>query len=100
MTLVSCKLQVVPDIDDEEHSPKKDKGPANSPTRRPSDLEITLHHLHACNTPEGKVPPTKGVPRRRLPSNLPPIRHLSQDAQPLTPVEILAHRGLLVQPRH
>jgi len=96
-TITTGPLQVVPDIDDqkeEEEVPFPSIASSFSPGS--SDFERTLLQANAETEPTKDT--RKLILTRRRPSmQPPPIRNVSQDAQPLTQNEIMAHRHLLPQ---
>ena len=109
---MSCStgpLQVVPDIDDDNTGDNKTDDSGESSNELLSDIppmdadrhstpnfSDVVHGLADSNRqPKIKSPARR---RRHLSSN-PPIHRMSDDAQPLTPTELMAHRQLLIQHR-
>ncbi|KAJ8314742.1 hypothetical protein KUTeg_006892 [Tegillarca granosa] len=100
MSTLSVPLQVVPDINEEEAKPghSKDSHIVPGSSKTTSSLEKELQRTYRPSnslfdplTDQTKTPMT----RRRTPSAQPLIRRMDNDAQPLTPAEILAHRQIL-----
>lgn len=102
-------LQVVPDIDDENTIDMKPEEAGESANDLLSDIppiETDRHStpvftdvVHGLGD-DDRQPKVKSPARRRrhLSSN-PPIHRMTDDAQPLTPTEMMAHRQLLIQHR-
>lgn len=109
MSSLSGPLQVVPDIDDKYISDSKNEDedessisilsdiPSVDGDRQTtvSDLAQALNSDNDRSTRENK---DKSARRRRMSSH-PPIHRMNDDAQPLTPTEMMAHRQLLSQHR-
>ena len=99
-------LQVVPDIDDICNDSKTDDDDSSSvllsdiPTvDRENQTRIT-DLAQVMNSDSDRQPKEKSPAcRRRHISSHPPIHRINDDAQPLTPTEMMTHRQLLSQHR-
>ena len=108
MSSISGPLQVVPDIDDKyvnDNKGEEDEGSAillsDIPSVDVGDTSTQITDLAHGITPDNDRQPKEKVPvrRRRHISSNPPIHRMTDDAQPLTPTEMTAHRQLLSQHR-
>ena len=101
MSAPNMPLQVVPEISDDEGEGDTDKsdGTANtSPgltdaasVTTPSPFEIQLQKAQI----ECDAMKTPTIVQQHQPRLQPIIRRVSCDAQPLTPLEVIAHRHML-----
>ncbi|CAC5424516.1 STK40 [Mytilus coruscus] len=109
MSSISGPLQVVPDIDDKyviDNKGEDDEGSAILLSDIPSvdgdrHTSTQITDLAHGITPDNDRQPKEKIPvrRRRHISSNPPIHRMTDDAQPLTPTEMTAHRQLLSQHR-
>lgn len=101
MSAPSMALQVVPEMSDDDSVKKNDESdvPANNvpgtteeaPMTKLSVFELQLRKAQIeCDTVQ-----TPTVILQHQPRLQPLIRRVSCDAQPLTPMEVIAHRHLL-----
>ena len=109
MSSLSGPLQVVPDIDDKYiHDNKNDNDESSAvllsdipPMDRDEQTTTAITELaHAVTSSDsdGQSRDNKEkATRRRHTSAHPPIHRMNDDAQPLTPTELMAHRQLLSQ---
>lgn len=100
MSTLSVPLQVVPDINEDEAKPGHSKDshivPGSSKTTSSLEKELQRSYKPSNSLFDPLTDSTKTpVTRRRTPSAQPLIRRMDNDAQPLTPAEILAHRQIL-----
>jgi hypothetical protein len=109
MSCLSGPLQVVPDIEDKYiHDNKNDSDESSAvllsdipPMDRDGQTTTAITELaHAVTSSDsdGQTRENKEkATRRRHISAHPPIHRMNDDAQPLTPTELMAHRQLLSQ---
>ncbi|XP_071800849.1 serine/threonine-protein kinase 40-like [Asterias amurensis] len=98
LALQGEQLQVVPDLeveggegDEEVDGVPPVKRMKETPLQTPPEWDLKIHQDRCVVSVDRRL---LTPPKRRLVH--PPVHRLNQDARPLTPVEVMAHRHLLI----
>ena len=97
MSATAGPLQVVPDVDDQSEDHDSPNQPSKSSSSGDSDFEQRLKKARqeTSSSSIGGTSELKALFSRRRPGAQLPMRRLTVDAQPLTPMERRAYSHLL-----